>query len=125
MTNPSVSKDVYSTRKGKVAIVYATDYLNKNSGEKVEYECQRHLSSGYKGLVISFRETKIVNSIGVSILLGIIESAKNSGSQVVFSEANQQTISLFEMLGLTKHVKVAVDENEALRVATDEEKSLG
>jgi len=119
MANPSVSKEVYSTQKGNVAIIYAGDYLNKQSGERVEYECNRHLSTGYKSLVISFRETKIVNSIGVSILIGIIESAKKTDSTLVFSEANRQTISLFNMLGLTKHVLIAESENEALDVVTN------
>ena len=99
---------------GTTAVVYASDYLNKLSGEKIERECRRQLSCGCRALVIDFSDTKLVNSIGISILLGIIDIAEKSGAQIVFSDVNNQTIELFEMLGLTRHVLLAKDEREAL-----------
>lgn len=116
MTNVSISRGAVATCVGTIAVIYAGDYLNKLSGERIERECRIHFSSGSQALVINFRETKIVNSIGISILLGIIEAAKEAGSMLVFSEVNQQTLSLFDMLGLTRHVKLARTEQEALSI---------
>jgi anti-anti-sigma factor len=99
---------------GTTAIVYASDYLNRLTGEKIERECRRQLDCGCRALVIDFSDTKLVNSIGVSILLGIIDVAEKNGARIVFSDVNNQTIELFEMLGLTRHVVLAKDENEAL-----------
>ncbi|HKS10776.1 MAG TPA: STAS domain-containing protein [Pyrinomonadaceae bacterium] len=99
---------------GTTAVVYASDYLNKLTGEKIERECRRQLDCGCRALVIDFSDTKLVNSIGISILLGIIDVAEKSGARIVFSEVNNQTIQLFEMLGLTRHVALAKDESEAL-----------
>lgn len=113
MSNASVAHEVFSTLVGNVALVYAGDYLNKISGERIEFECRKHLANGYSLLVISFRETKIVNSIGISILIGVIEAAKETNSKLVFAEANDQTRTLFEMLGLTRHVQLARTEQEA------------
>ena len=99
---------------GTTAVVYASDYLNKLSGEKIERECRRQLNCGCRALVIDFSDTKLVNSIGISILLGIIDVAEKSGAQIVFSDVNNQTVQLFEMLGLTRHVALAKDEREAV-----------
>ena len=99
---------------GTTAIVYASDYLNRLTGEKIERECRRQLDCGCRALVIDFSDTKLVNSIGVSILLGIIDVAEKNGARIVFSDVNNQTIELFEMLGLTRHVVLAKDEEEAL-----------
>ncbi len=99
---------------GTTAVVYASDYLNKLSGEKIERECRRQLNCGCRALVIDFSDTKLVNSIGISILLGIIDVAEKNGAQIVFSDVNNQTVELFEMLGLTRHVALAKDEREAL-----------
>ena len=99
---------------GTTAIVYASDYLNKLTGEKIERECRRQLDSGCQALVIDFSDTELVNSIGISILLGIIDLAEKNGAQVVFSDVNNQTIALFDMLGLTRHVVLARDETEAI-----------
>ena len=110
----STSATVKSHCVGTTAIVYASDYLNKLTGEKIERECRRQLDSGCRALVIDFAGTQLVNSIGISILLGIIDIAEKSGAQVVFSDVNNQTIQLFDMLGLTRHVALARNEQEAL-----------
>ena len=105
---------VHSRSVGDMAIVYAGDYLNKLSGERIERECRRQLEAGCRALIINFRETELVNSIGISILLGVIDAAESTGAQLIFSDVNQQTVQLFEMLGLTRHVALARDEQEAL-----------
>ena len=89
------------------AIVFAGDYLNKLSGEQIERECRRKLNEGCTELIVNFSRTEIVNSIGVSILLGVIDSAKGTGAKVVFSDVKQETAELFDMLGLTRHVEMA------------------
>ena len=88
----------------QTAVVLAGDYLNKLAGEKIERECKTRLDEGCKKLVVDFSQTEIINSIGISILLGVIDSAENSGAKVVFSDLNQDSVELFETLGLTKHV---------------------
>lgn len=94
--------------EGETATVYASDYLNKITGEKIERECRRQIDEGCKTLVVNFKDTEIVNSIGVSILLGVIDAASNAGTQIIFSDVSEDTNQLFEMLGLTNHVKIAV-----------------
>lgn len=89
------------------AVVFASDYLNKLSGEQIERECRQRLSEGCSELVVNFSRTELVNSIGVSILLGVIDAAQGSGARVVFSDVKQETAELFDMLGLTRHVEIA------------------
>lgn len=91
---------------GKKAVVYADDYLNKLTGEKIERECRRQLEEGCTELVVDLSNTEIVNSIGVSILLGVIDTASNAGARVVFSEVNEHTVELFDMLGVSRHAAV-------------------
>jgi anti-anti-sigma factor len=110
----SIKSPVRSHCVGTTAVVYASDYLNKLTGERIERECRRQLDSGARALVIDFSDTELVNSIGVSILLGIIDVAEKSGALVVFSDVNSETVQLFEMLGLTRHVVLAKNEQEAL-----------
>lgn len=110
----STGSSVRSHCVGTTAVIYASDYLNKLTGERIERECRRQLDSGCRALVIDFSDTELVNSIGISILLGIIDIAEKSGARVVFSDVNNQTVELFNMLGLTRHVVLVRDEQEAL-----------
>jgi anti-anti-sigma factor len=115
MAESTTSNPVRSRCIGDMAVVYAGDYLNKLSGERIERECRRQLAAGCRALVINFRDTSLVNSIGVSILLGVIDAAEATGAQLVFSDVNKSTVELFEMLGLTRHVALAKNEQEALK----------
>lgn len=116
---------VQTRRIGDTAIIYASDYLNKLSGERIERECKRQLESGSRALVINFRDTELVNSIGVSILMGVIDAAEQSNARLIFSDVNSHTANLFEMLGLTRHVSLAKDEGEALSLVDAQTNAAG
>jgi anti-anti-sigma factor len=105
---------IHTRAVGDAAIIYASDYLNKLTGERIERECKRQLDSGRRALIINFRDTELVNSIGVSILLGLIDAAEQNTARLIFSDVNSNTANLFEMLGLTRHVSLAANEDEAL-----------
>ena len=110
---------------GETAIIYASEYLNKLSGERIERECKRHLESGRRALVINFRDTELVNSIGVSILMGVIDAAEQNHAQLIFSDVNNHNAHLFEMLGLTRHVSLVTDEDAALALITPQTNAAG
>ena len=110
---------------GETAIIYASDYLNKLSGERIERECKRQLESGRRALVINFRDTELVNSIGVSILMGVIDVAEQSHAQLIFSDVNSHNAHLFEMLGLTRHVSLVTDEDAALALIAPQTNAAG
>src|SRR5713226_5579950 len=112
-------------RIGDTAIIYASDYLNKLSGERIERECKRQLETGSRALVINFRDTELVNSIGVSILMGVIDAAEQSNARLIFSDINSHTANLFEMLGLTRHVNLVKDEDEALSLIAPQTNAAG
>ena len=100
--------------RGEVAVVYAGDYVNKLSGQRIERECLTRMERGCRALVINFRDTELVNSIGVSILLGVIDEAERRGARVAFSNVSLHTLKLFELLGLTRLVVLADQEEDAL-----------
>ena len=114
MTEQAGELPVRSERAGDVAVVYAGEYLNKLCGERVERECRRRLEEGCRALVLDFRQTGMVNSIGVSILLGVIDAAERAAASVVFSGVQDQAAQIFELLGLTRHVRLARDRADAL-----------
>jgi anti-anti-sigma factor len=96
-----------------VAVVHAGDYVNKLSGQRIERECITKINSGCRALVIDFKGTELVNSIGVSILLGVIDIAEQKGARIVFSNVSRHTVKLFELLGLTRLVALADSEEAA------------
>ncbi|HEX8290228.1 MAG TPA: STAS domain-containing protein [Pyrinomonadaceae bacterium] len=114
MSKPLAQTPRPETGPGEVAVVYAGDYVNKMSGQRIERECLTRMEGGCRALVINFRDTELVNSIGVSILLGVIDEAERRGTRVAFSNVSLHTLKLFELLGLTRLVVLADSDDEAL-----------
>lgn len=119
MAETLIGVTVRTRVEGRASVVYASDYLNKLSGERIERECRLQLEAGCRALVVNFRDTELVNSIGVSILMGVIDAAEDVGAQLIFSDMSAQTVELFEMLGLTRFVALAKNEEEALATLTE------
>ena len=98
------------------AVIYPGAYLNQLRGESIESQCQELLSRGVRNIVINFEETELINSIGISILLGVIESVNHARGALVLSNLNASNRELFEMLGLLSHVEMAETEEAALEM---------
>jgi anti-anti-sigma factor len=94
---------VDSKSLGELAIIYPQGYLNSIVGEMLERECSACLGKGTKTIVLNFAKTEFINSIGVSILLSIIEKTKKFERTLCFTDMSQQHKEVFEMLGLTKY----------------------
>jgi anti-anti-sigma factor len=96
------------------AVIYPGPYLNQLRGESIELQCEELLASGVRRIVINFEETELINSIGISILLGVIESVNHARGALVLSNLNASNRELFEMLGLMSHVEMVDTEESAL-----------
>ena len=96
------------------AVIYPGPYLNQLRGERIESQCREFLAGGVRHIVINFQETELINSIGISILLGVIESVNHARGALVLSNLNASNRELFEMLGLMSHVEMLETEEIAL-----------
>jgi anti-anti-sigma factor len=96
------------------AVLYPGPYLNQLRGESIERRCQELLAGGVRNIVINFAETELINSIGISILLGVIEAVNDARGRLVLASLTQSNRELFEMLGLLSHVRIENDEGAAL-----------
>jgi anti-anti-sigma factor len=97
------------------AVISPGPYLNQLRGEDIEARCQELLRLGVRHIVINFEETELINSIGISILLGVIEAVNDARGTLMLSNLSASNRELFEMLGLLSHVRVEETEQSALQ----------
>ncbi len=98
-----------------VAILYPQGYLNNLAGEGLISECGKYTRAGIKKIIVNFRETDLINSIGISLLLQVMEELQASGGTLCFTEMDKVQLGIFDMLGLTKYFRFFQDENGALQ----------
>ena len=99
---------------GDCGIIYANGYLNGLGAERLEEECENILRKGIRKIIINFKKTELINSIGISILIGIIEKVKAANGHLGFCNLSRVHAETFEMLGFTKYVPIFPSEEEAL-----------
>lgn len=94
-------------------VVRVRGYLSSQGGERLEEEVDRLLENGNRNIVINFSATDLVNSVGVSILIGVIEKTKRVRCRLTFVGLTPVNEEIFRLMGLDKHVPfVTADEEE-------------
>ena len=95
-------------------VVYIEGYLNNLMGEEVERVVQDSLSSGGKNFLLNFEGTRLINSIGISIIIDIVEKIMERNGILAFCALSRINRELFQMTGVARYVRVFEREDEAL-----------
>ncbi len=105
---------VRTRRAGDVLIAYVDGYLNSLLGEAVERLVQEYLDAGGRHVIVSFEGTKLINSIGISIIIGVVEKIMEHSGALSFCSLTRVNRELFEMTGVARHVRIYATEDDAL-----------
>lgn len=96
------------------SVVYVNGYLNSLLGEEVERAVHDILDAGRQRVVLNFEGTKLINSIGISFIIGIVERMMERNGTLAFCSLNQINRELFQMTGVSRYVRAFDSEEEAL-----------
>lgn len=96
------------------SVVYVNGYLNSLLGEEVERVVHDNLDAGRLRIVLNFEGTKLINSIGISFIIGIVERMVERDGALAFCSMTRINQELFQMTGVSRYVRAFDTEEEAL-----------
>jgi anti-anti-sigma factor len=99
---------------GGVSVVYVNGYLNSLLGEQVERAVFDLLDDGRHGVVLDFRDTRLINSIGITFLIGIVERMRERNGTLAFCSLARIHRELFQVTGVARFIRIFDSEAEAL-----------
>jgi anti-anti-sigma factor len=99
-------------RRNGGAILYTRGYINNVGGEEIANRAYELMDDGVKALLLNLRDTKIVNSIGISILIEIIEKMIDRGGKIGFCCLTPVIHKTFQIMGLANYAAI-FDSEEA------------
>ena len=105
---------------GETLVVYVAGYLNSLLGEEVEKVVRDRFDAGGRRVLLHFGDTRLVNSIGISFIIGIVEKVMEREGRMAFCEVSRINRELFQVTGLAKYVRSFERENEALEYLAGE-----
>src|SRR5437588_4813240 len=94
--------------------VFRTDgYINNLGAERIEQEYDNLVADGCRNVIINFADSPIINSMGLAILLGIIEKNLSTQGTIVFCCLTEVNAETMEIIDITQYVTLARTEEEA------------
>ena len=107
-------KTIRVREEGITLVVSVGGYLNSLLGEEVEKVVRAKLHDGGRRILLNFGGTRLVNSIGISFVIGIVEKVMEEEGRMAFCEVSRIHRDLFRVTGLAKYVRSFETEKEAL-----------
>jgi anti-anti-sigma factor len=107
-------KTIQVHEEGVTLVVCVGGYLNSLLGEEVEKVVHAKLDAGGRRILLNFKGTRLVNSIGVSFVIGVVEKVMEREGRMAFCEVSRINRELFRVTGLAKYVRSFETEKEAL-----------
>lgn len=102
-------------RRGDAAVLYTKGYINNLGGEEIANRAYELMEQGVQTLLLNLRETKIVNSIGISILIEVIEKMNEGKGKIAFCCLTPVIQKTFQIMGLAQYAQIYADEETAAR----------
>jgi anti-anti-sigma factor len=93
-----------------VGLIAAAGYINNEGGQAIADAAHELMGQGCSTLLLDLEGTRIINSIGVSILLEIMEKLlEEQRGRLTFCNLTPTIAKTFEIMGLVQYAAVYPD----------------
>jgi anti-sigma B factor antagonist len=107
--------DVKVEKKNNYAILITEGYVNNLGGEKISEKVDKLIEEGIINFIINFEKSNVVNSIGISILIEVIEKLVEIGGKIYFCNLTKTISKTFSIMGLTQFSEICETQEDAVR----------
>ena len=107
--------EVNARREGRIGILETDGYINDVSAEKVADAGHALIDEGFRYLILNLEKSPIANSMGISILIEIIERIRELEGRVAFCCVAPILAKTFRIMGLLKVADIYDTEAEAVQ----------
>ncbi len=108
----STEFNLISELHDKTLIIKTEGYINNIGGEKIVQEFSKY--PGVSKLILNLENSKVVNSIGISHLIEVIEKLSQSDGKLVFTNLDPTIEKTFSIMGLFQFAEKADNVEAAL-----------
>jgi anti-anti-sigma factor len=102
-------------RRDGLAVIYTEGNINNQGGEELARAAYNLMDEGYKVLLLNLTGTKVIDSIGISTLIEVIEKVIEIEGRVGFCCLTPTIERTFNVMGLAQCAPIFP--NEAAAVA--------
>ena len=98
-----------------VLVMHTSGYVNNEGGAKIAKEFDLHFEKGIKKVVIDLEQSKVVNSIGISFLIEVIEKLNENEGKLIFTNLESAIEKTLTIMGLFNFAGKETTVDDALK----------
>lgn len=106
--------EVAVRQQDAVVILTTKGYINNIGAEKISDSCNALLNQNARNFILNLENSRVINSIGISILIEVIEKVKAHEGKVAFCQVTPTIAKTFRIMGLLQSASVHDTEGEAI-----------
>ncbi|HTY57618.1 MAG TPA: STAS domain-containing protein [Bacteroidota bacterium] len=92
-----------SDMRDNCLVITTSGYVNNVGGEAIAAEFNRYFEKGVRHVVINLGGSRVVNSVGMSFLIEIIEHLEEADGKLVFSDLDPAVEKMLSIMGLFQY----------------------
>ncbi|KAF0151040.1 MAG: anti-anti-sigma factor [Ignavibacteria bacterium] len=112
----SVEFNLITETKENCVVINTTGYINNIGGQKIVDEFNNRFGNGINNVILNLAHSNVVNSIGISFLIEIIEKLNQTNGKLIFTNLDPSIDKTFTIMGLFQFAKKAENIDEALKL---------
>lgn len=101
----STDFNLISELHDKTLVIKTEGYINNSGGEMIAREFSKH--NDIKKLILNLENSKVVNSMGISHLIEVIEKITQVNGKLVFTNLDPTIEKTFTIMGLFQFAEKA------------------
>lgn len=102
--------------KDECVVINTSGYVNNLGGQKILDEFNNHYKNGLVHYILNLADSKIVNSIGISFLIEVIEKLNDTNGKLIFTNLDPSVDKTFTIMGLFHYAEKAGDVDEGIKM---------
>jgi anti-anti-sigma factor len=86
-----------------ILVINTWGYVNNEGGEQIAQEFDKHFNEGLKKVIINLENSNVVNSIGISYLIEIIDRLNEEDGKLIFTNLESSIEKMINIMGLFEY----------------------
>jgi anti-anti-sigma factor len=111
----SIDFNLVTELHDKTLVLKTEGYINSTAGEQIVDEFSKHLNGGINKLIMDLEKSNVVNSIGISCLIEIVEKLIQVNGKLIFTNLDPSIEKTFTLMGLFQFAEIADTIDSALK----------
>jgi anti-anti-sigma factor len=99
----------------KTLLIRTEGYINNIAGEKISQIFSDNQNADIRNAIFDFEKSKVINSIGISYLLEVIELLDERNGKIMFLNLDPSIEKTFKIMGLFQFARIADSLDSALK----------